>query len=144
MKRLTLAAAVYIATAASSTYAHHSHPLTYDWCTARTIEGRVERVEFKDPHTLISLRLDDGTLWTVDWAGLRGLTSGGWLDPAKASVVFGARITVTGAPIRIADDKRPVNPNTIDPVLIRRVDDSWTWTLNSLPGPDSGNCKAFK
>jgi hypothetical protein len=152
MKRLTLAAAIYIVTAASSTYAHHSHPWTYNWCKTLTIEGRVEKVEFKEPHTLISLRLDDGTLWTVDWAGLRGLTNGGWLDPAKASVVLGARITVTGAPIRtlaeirthLADYKGPVNPNTIDPVLIRRADNSWTWTLNSLPGPDSGNCKAFK
>ena len=116
------------------------------------IEGRVEKVEFKEPHSLISLRLDNGTLWTVDWAGLRGLTNNGWLDPAKASVVFGARITVTGAPIRtlaeirthFADYNGPVNPNTIDPTLIRRVDDSWTWTLNALPGPDSGNCKAYK
>jgi hypothetical protein len=152
MKRLTLAAAMCIVTAASSTYAHHSHPLIYDWCKTLTIEGRVEKAEFKEPHTLISLRLDNGTLWTVDWAGLRGLTNGGWLDPAKASVVFDARITVTGAPIRtlaeirtsFPDFKGPVNPNTIDPVLIRRVDNSWTWTLNSLPGPDSGNCKAFK
>jgi hypothetical protein len=152
MKRLTLAAAIYIVTAAASTYAHHSHPLTYDWCQALTIEGRVERVEFKDPHTLISLRLDNGTLWTVDWAALWGLTNNGSLDPAKASLVSGARVTVTGAPIRtlpelrahFPDYKGPVDPNTIDPVLIRRLDNSWTWTLNSLPGPDSGNCKAFK
>ncbi len=63
-----LVVTIYIATAASSAYAHHSHPYFYDQCKSITIEGRVERVEFKDPHTWIFLRLDDGTAYTVDWA----------------------------------------------------------------------------
>ena len=76
----------------------------------------------------------------------------GLLDPAQKALVFGARIAVTGAPIRtlaeirqhFPDYSTEPNPNTIDPVSMRRVDDSWSWTVNSLPGPDSGNCKAFK
>src|SRR5205814_147002 len=63
-----LTTAVCLCTAASSASAHHSHPYVYDECKSITIEGRVERVEFKDPHTLIVLRLDDGTAFTVDWA----------------------------------------------------------------------------
>ena len=46
-----LTTAVCLCTAASSAYAHHSHPYFYDECKSITIEGRVERVEFKDPHT---------------------------------------------------------------------------------------------
>jgi len=143
---VTLAAAIYIGTAVSSVDAHHSHPYFYDSCKSITIEGRVERVELKDPHSLILLRLDNGTVYTVDWAGLRGLTNNDWLGPAKTSLVFGARIAVTGNPIRtlaqirehFPDYNRDPNPNTIDPALIRRVDNTWNWALKPRQNPP--NC----
>ena len=78
-----LATAICVATAASTALAHHSHPFFYDVCKTVTIEGRVERVEFKDPHTLVFLKLDDGTAYTVDWAGLRGLTRNRGSIPRK-------------------------------------------------------------
>ena len=81
---------------ASSAYAHHSHPFFYDECKSITIEGRVEKVEFKDPHTWIILKLDDGTAYTVDWAPLSRLTNQGVIRSAKESLVFGARTVVTG------------------------------------------------
>ena len=136
-----VATAIYTATPASSALAHHSHPYFYDACKMVTVEGRVDSVQFKDPHTLISLKLDDGTTYTVDWAGLRGLTNNNWLGPAKASLVFGARIAVTGARIRTTAEIREHfpeftsvnNPNTLDPTLIRRVDNSWSWALKAPP-----------
>jgi hypothetical protein len=141
MKKRILATAIYLGAAGSSAFAHHSHPFFYDVCKTVTIEGRVESVEFKDPHTLIFLKMDDGTAYTVDWAGLSGLTRTGWLDPAKASLVFGARISVTGARIRstaeirehFSDFTSVVNPNTLDPALMRRVDNSWNWALQNPP-----------
>ena len=145
MRRTLVIAAttMSIGTAASSADAHHSHPYFYDSCTSLTIEGRVERVELKDPHSLILLRLDNGTLYTVDWAGLQGLTRDGWLDPAKTALVFGTRVAVTGNPIRtltqirehFPDYSREPNPNTIDPTLIRRVDDTWNWALKPGANP---------
>ena len=69
----TLAAALSLATA-SPAFAHHSHPLTYDWCKSITVEGRVESVEYKNPHSIIVVRQDDGTAYTVDWLALDGLT----------------------------------------------------------------------
>ena len=136
-----LATTICVGTAASSALAHHSHPFFYDVCKTVTIEGRIDRVEFKDPHTLIFLKTDDGTAYTVDWAGLRGLTNNNWLGPAKASLVFGARIAVTGARIRSTAEIREhfpeftsvANPNTLDPALIRRVDNTWNWTLPNPP-----------
>jgi hypothetical protein len=128
MKQLTLAAAICIVTAASSAYAHDSHPLTYDWCKTLTIEGKVEKVEYKDPHSHIFLRLDNGTLWTVDWAPLAGLKNNRRLEPAQQALIFGTRIAVTGAPIRMLAEIRQhfpdyntePNPNTIDhPTAIR-------------------------
>jgi hypothetical protein len=138
----TLAAALYVATA-SAALAHHSHPLTYDWCKSTTVDGRVERVEYKNPHSILVVRQDDGTAYTVDWSSLDGLTRNRILEAAKGGLGFGARISVTGAPIRTAaeirgffpDFKGEVNPRTIDPWLIRRVDDTFRWALPQEPNP---------
>ena len=145
-KLVMLAVILYIATLASSADAHHSHPYFYDECNSIAIEGRVERVEFKDPHTLIVLKLDDGTAYTVDWAPLGRLTNIGVVGPAKEALVFGARVVVTGNRIRPAaqirehfpDFKSDVNPNTVDPSSIRRVDDSFNWALPPRANPP--NC----
>ena len=143
---VTLAGVLYLATLTPSAYAHHSHPYFYDECKSVTIEGRVERVEFKDPHTGIVLRLDDGAAYTVDWAPLSRLTNQGVIGPAKESLVLGARIVVTGNRIRTAaqirehfpDFKSEVNPNTLDPTSIRRVGDSFSWALPPRTNPP--NC----
>jgi len=143
---VTLAGVLYLATLAPSAYAHHSHPYFYDECNSITIEGRVDRVEFKNPHTWIVLRLDDGTAYTVDWAQMSRLTNQGVIGPAKESLVLGARIVVTGNRIRTAaqirehfpDFKSEVNPNTLDPTSIRRVGDSFSWALPPRTNPP--NC----
>jgi hypothetical protein len=138
MKRsvvIHLATACYLC-AASSAFAHHSHPYFYDQCKRVAVEGRVESVQWKDPHTLIVVRLDDGAAYTVDWNSLSSMTTRGMLGPAQAALVPGARIAVTGAPIRSAAEirtffpefKYEVSPNVIDPTLIRRVGDSWSWS----------------
>lgn len=141
MKRGTVIrlVAVFCLCAVSATDAHHSHPYFYDWCKSITIEGRVDSVQWRDPHTLIVLTRDDGSAYTVDWNPASRLTARGDLGPAKAALETGARITVTGNPIRsleeirtfFPDYKYEVNPNTIDPALIRRADDSWSWTRGS-------------
>jgi len=139
----TLAAALYLATA-SPAFAHHSHPLVYDWCKSITVEGRVESVEFKNPHSLIVVRQDDGAAYTVDWLPIGYLT--GILESAKDALAFGARVSVTGAPIRTAaeirgffpDFKGEVNPRTIDPWVIRRVGGTFSWSLPQVPNP--ANC----
>jgi len=144
-----LAVMFYIATAASSASAHHSHPYFYDECKSITIEGRVERVEFKDPHTWIFLRLDDGAAYTVDWAPLSRLTNDRVIGPAKNALVFGARVVVTGNRIRtlaqirehFPDFTSDVNPNTVDPISIRRVGDSFSWALPPRANPPNCNGK---
>ena len=58
---VSLAATISIVTAASSASAHHSHPYFYDQCKSVTIEGRIESIVFKDPHSIVVLKTDDGT-----------------------------------------------------------------------------------
>ena len=63
------------------------------------------------------------------------LTSAGIIGAAKAAVVSGARVAVTGYPIRDAADLRRVapkfkgvvNPNTVEARSLRRVDESFIW-----------------
>ena len=140
---LILTVTACIATAASSAFAHHSPLIFYDQCTRITIEGRVERVEFKEPHSRIFLRTDDGTAYIVDWATLRNLTMNLILAPAKEALVFGARVSVTGNPIRTTAQIREllpvfsgvVNPNTINLLSIRRVGDGSSWAVSRSPNP---------
>jgi hypothetical protein len=142
-KLVMLAVTLSISTLASPAYAHHSHPYFYDECKSITIEGRVERVEYKDPHTWVVLRLDDGTVYTVDWAPQSRLTSTRVIGPAKEALVFGARVVVTGDRIRpvaqirehFPDFTGNVNPNTVDPRSIRRVDNSFTWAMPPRTNP---------
>jgi len=145
-KQVMLAVILCLSFLASSADAHHSHPYFYDECKRVTIEGRVERVEFKDPHTWVFLTLDDGAAYVVDWAPLSRLTSTGIMGPAKEALVFGARVVVTGNRIRplaqiqqhFPDFTGPVNPNTVDPASIRRVGDSFSWALPPRANPP--NC----
>ena len=91
------------------------------------------------------VRQDDGTAYTVDWLPLDGLTRHRILESAKGALAFGARVSVTGAPIRTAaeirgffpDFKGEVNPRTIDPWLIRRVGDTFSWGYQPSPNPAS-------
>jgi uncharacterized glyoxalase superfamily protein PhnB len=106
--RLAMLAVILYAALGSFAYAHHSH--FYDECKSTTIEGRVERVEFKNPHNLIVLRLDDGTTYTFDWVSLTRLTSAGIIGAAKEALVSGARVAVTGNLIRDAAEIRRFVP----------------------------------
>ena len=145
MKRalVILATATGMGMAASSVQAHHSHPIFYEQCKSVTIEGRVETVQWKDPHTMIDLKADDGTTYHVEWAGLRGLTRNRWEGPARQALVAGARVAVTGNPGRDAaqirasfpDLKNDPAPNRVDPMLIRRADNSWSWAQRPSANP---------
>jgi len=143
MKRIVaipLAAMIGLCIAAVPVHGHHSHPIFYDQCRTVTVDGRIERVEWKDPHTQIYLRLDDGTTFRVEWTSLRGLTNTGVAAPAQAALPFGARVVAMGNPPRDAayvrgrfpelKDYTP-DPNSIDLMLIRRSDDTWSWKVNA-------------
>jgi Family of unknown function (DUF6152) len=137
MKRnvmIYLATAICICTA-SSAHAHHSHALFYDQCKKVTIEGRVESAQWKNPHVLIVLKMDDGTTYTAELTSLQGLTNSGVAGPAQAVLMPGARVVVTGNPLRdpaqirasFPDYKEISNTNIVDVIQIRRMDDSWSW-----------------
>ena len=133
--------AVSICAAASSAYGHHSHPLFYDSCKTVTVEGKVESAEWKNPHVLIVIKLDDGTTYTAEWTSLQGLTNHGVNGPAQAALMPGARVAATGNPMRDPAQIRASFPSmdeikntkVLDLNRIRRTDGSWTWAQDPPP-----------
>ncbi|HET9361596.1 MAG TPA: DUF6152 family protein [Vicinamibacterales bacterium] len=141
------ATAICMSAAVSSAFAHHSHPIFYDACKPATVEGRIDTIQFKDPHTQIVVRVDDGTAYTVEWSGLRGLTTSGLIGPAREALVPGARVVVTGHSIRSGDEIRAhfpeikdPNPRTLDLIEIRRVGDSYSFARRPPANPP--DCKS--
>jgi len=137
MKRTVM---IYLATAlymciASSAYVHHPHGLFYDQCKKLTIEGRVQSAQWKNPHVLIVVKIDDGATYTVELTSLQILTTRGLAGAAQASLMPGARVVVTGNPLRdpaqirasFPDYKDISNTNMVDVIQIRRSDDSWSY-----------------
>ena len=127
--------------------AHHSHPAFYDFCTRVTLAGRIESVEWKDPHVQIRLALDDGTAYRVEWGSPRILERQGVAAAAQKALTFGARIVVMGNPQRDPAQIRARFPDVtmtgdgraLDPLQMRRADDSWSWTMPPPPNPP--NCE---
>src|SRR5215831_10682699 len=126
MKRTLM---IYLATAlciciVSSAYAHHSHGLFYDQCKKLTIEGSVQSAQWKNPHVLIVVKMDDGTTYTVELTSLQILTTRGLAGAAQAALMLGARVVVTGNPLR-------------DPAQIRasfptiKTSRTRTWSMSS-------------
>src|SRR5215510_12558098 len=145
MKRIVVfpLVAIGLCRAALPARAHHSHPIFYDQCKTVTVEGRVERVEWKDPHVQIYLTLDDKTTYRVEWTSLRGLTNMGIASAAQEALRFGARVVATGNPPRDGEyvrskfpelrDYKP-DPKAIDLMVIRRTDNTWSWSVRD-PAP---------
>ena len=143
MKRsvvIYLATAICICTA-SAAHAHHSHPLFYDQCNKLTLEGRVDSVQWKNPHILVVIKMDDGSTYTAEWASLQELTTRNIVGPAQAALMPGSRVVVVGNPLRDPAQIRasfpdlPAISNTkvVDLLQIRRTDDSWSWAQQSPP-----------
>ena len=62
-----------------------------------TIEGRVENIQWKDPHVWINLTTDGGTAYRVEWTSSQGLSNRGI---TAESLKAGDRLVVTGSPMK--------------------------------------------
>ena len=142
-----LAATISIATAASTAYAHHSYGAFFDLCTSVTIEGRIDSIEWKNPHVWIDLTTDGGA-YRAEWTSLQGLSSRG---VATDALKVGDRVAVTGSPMRDPASIRDPAVRALMPdpasaakvvsalTQIRRVSDGWSWAGDDrMPPPECG------
>jgi len=91
-----IAAAVVSASLSSPLAAHHSYINTpFDPCQAKSIEGEIQQVTWKAPHVWFTVKVDDSTVYQVEWVGLVNLVREG-IEAADLPV--GGRIVVTGSP----------------------------------------------
>ena len=135
-----LVTAICVCAAPSVASAHHSHTQFYDWCRSLTIEGRVTRVQWKNPHSLIDVETDAGMTYYVELTSAQILARQYNGSPPDA-LTFGTRIVVSAHPMRddaairasAPDWKGAAMPNIVDPAQIRRVDGTFSWTVASPP-----------
>src|ERR1700678_2161554 len=81
-------------------YAHHSVSAEFDLSKRITLEGRVSKIEWMNPHVYLYVDVDaDGKTanWACETAGPTSLARQGW---SRLSLKIGNRITVVGYPAR--------------------------------------------
>ena len=138
MRPAALAMAVLAVVIASSVpaRAHHSHPTFYDQCKSVTIDGKVDSVQWKNPHVLLDVTAADGKVYRADWTSV-GALERKKIEPPKAA----DRVVIIGNPMRDVAEIRarfpdlklePPQKPVLDVRQIRGAADSWSWTT----GPD--------
>ena len=132
VRGVTIVACVCAASSVAS--AHHAHQVFYDWCRTVSFEGRITRVEWKAPHSVVDVQADQGTTYHVEMTSAQQLARQ-YNGTPPAALTIGARVAVIahpardGAAIRASapDVTGDPLPNTVDPSQIRRVDGTFTW-----------------
>jgi len=103
---------------ASSVIAHHSHG-DYDRNPPVTLEGIVKRVQWGNPHVVLTLESQTKGEYSIEWAAVFTLARQG-IDTAPVKV--GDHLLITGS----------INRNPEKRILtllqeIRRPEDGWHW-----------------
>ena len=102
--------------------AHHSFAGTYDLKRQVKVEGTLIRVQFRNPHSFVTVKAPDatGTLqdWSVEWSGLPQLAGDG---VSSKTIMVGDPVIITGNPSRTVGEHR------LRMVMFQRTSDGFTW-----------------
>jgi Family of unknown function (DUF6152) len=130
--RLALAV-VFGAGASEAALAHHSYA-QYDRCTSFTVEGDIERVTWTNPHTLLTLKTQDGA-FLIEWFPLPQLARAGI---EKGVLKVGDHVVFDGS------RNRTPGLRVLSLVsAVRRPADGWQWSRESAVGPNA-HCMKFR
>ena len=100
--------------------AHHSYAEFSDDMVS--IEGTLERVMFANPHTTLTIRTKDSSVYTAVWVAAFNLENRGM----KASdLKIGDVVVVRGTPARDSAVREIARLEEV-----RRVNDGWRWLKN--------------
>ena len=97
---------VTILTATAVAYAHHSFAATYDESKKIEIKGKVVVFSFRNPHSLITVEVADGTKkdrWAVEGPGSTQLANSGVQND---TLRYGDELVITGNPSRTPDEHK--------------------------------------
>ena len=117
---LALCVAAIAAMGAGSLSAHHSYS-SFDRDQTVSIDGRLEKFDFVNPHVLMTIKTDSET-YIAEWLNVSGLQRAG---VTRETLKVGDRIVVSGSP------KRNPAEHIISLVKeVRRPADGWSWPPN--------------
>lgn len=120
--RILVASLFAILLCGMTAYAHHSFAGTYDLKKQIKIEGKLLRVQWRNPHSFVHVTAPDATgamqQWSVEWSGLPYLAGAGITSTTLAA---GDPVVITGNPTRTAGEFR------LRMVSISRTSDGFSW-----------------
>ena len=106
----------------STAYGHHSLGATYDQGSEVTLEGKLVRFLFRNPHAFVHLEAPDADgemqRWAVEWGGATQLAGQG---VTRDTFKIGDHVIIMGNPSRTITDHR-VKMNTL-----YRTEDGFGW-----------------
>jgi hypothetical protein len=125
LKRI-LSVVLSLSCAGTTAMAHHSYG-AYIREQKVPIQGVLERLTVGNPHAILEVRSDDGTLFTAEWSSAVQLTRSGF---EAGMLAAGDRVIVTGSPSRDPEAHRMALVSEI-----RRPSDGWRWSRNGVETP---------
>jgi hypothetical protein len=130
MKRIVLMSIVISLLAAGSVIAHHGYG-EYDRSKTVALEGTLMRLQWSNPHVLLTLETEDKGEYTVEWGSVIQLTRQG-IKPVPLRA--GDHLVIIGS----------VNKNPEKKILtllteISRPADGWHWENPARPNSNSTN-----
>ena len=132
MRRLALFTVVVLLTAGPA-LAHHSYG-EYDQEHPVSVAGIIQQLVIGSPHTVMRVRTDDNTIYTMVWGNAAQLAR--WGVTAR-TLRAGDRVVITGAELR---DRSFHTMSLL--TEIRRPADGWRWTrAASDPAPSTAPTK---
>jgi hypothetical protein len=76
-----------------SAVAHHGYA-AYDRCRSFSIEGRLESLEWTNPHVVLNVRTDESVVYRVEWFSAQRLARAGI---HQGFVNVGERVVISGS-----------------------------------------------
>jgi hypothetical protein len=102
--------------------AHHSFAGTYDLKRQIKVEGTLLRVQFRNPHSFVTVKGPDDTgamhEWSIEWSGLPALAGAG---VTSKTIMVGDPVIITGNPSRTVGEHR------LRMVTFLRTSDGFAW-----------------
>jgi len=125
MLRRLLCLLTCVAASGTIALAHHSYA-DFDREHPVSITGTLEQVSIANPHAILMVRTDEGTLFTMEWNSAVQLQRTGFRPDMLAA---GDRIVVSGAATWNRETRRI---SLLTSIL--RPSDGWRWTRSGVSG----------
>ena len=123
---LLTAAALLTGTAA---YAHHSFAGSYVEHQVMKIEGKIVEFNIRNPHSFISIEVQEkdgkAVRWGGEWGGVTQLSQGG---VTRYTLEVGDHLIIEGAPPRDSEDKKVLVRKVWRPATDKKP--AWEWAGN--------------